>query len=74
MALDKSALAAALEAGFTTGKADPDWTLAQAAGAMADAIDVYVRAAEVAGIQSDVTDTGGNPIGHATQGAAVTLS
>ncbi|MES2055442.1 MAG: hypothetical protein V4564_05825 [Pseudomonadota bacterium] len=74
MPLDKSALATALEAAFQAGMDDPDWTLAQSAGAMADAIDLYVRDGEIAGVESDVTDTGGNPIGHAVQGAAVKLS
>lgn len=74
MALSKSTLATALEAAFQAGMGDPDWTLAQAAGAMADAIDLYVRGAVVAGVESAVTDTGGNPIGHAVQTGAVTLS
>jgi hypothetical protein len=49
------------------GMDDPDWTLAQAAAAMADAIDAYVRTADVVGIATDVTDPGDNPIGTGTQ-------
>lgn len=67
MPLDKAALATALEAAFQAGMDDPDWTLAQAAGAMADAIDLYVRAADVTGITTDVTDLAANLIGHGTQ-------
>lgn len=73
MALDKTLLAAALETAFTTGKADPNWTLAQAAGAMADAIDAYVRTAEVAGVTSDVADLTNKPIGKGAQTGAVKL-
>ncbi|HEX4694633.1 hypothetical protein [Sphingomonas sp.] len=74
MALDKSALATALKTAFQAGMDDPNWTLAQAAGAMADAIDAHVRNGELSGIKSDVTDTGGNPIGHAVQTAAVKVT
>jgi hypothetical protein len=71
MALDKTKLADALEAAFQAGMDDEDWTLAQAAGAMADAIDAYVRDAEVMGVTSDVTDPGNNPIGTGVQTAPV---
>jgi len=74
MALDKTSLADALEAAFQAGMDDPDWTLAQAAGAMADAIDAYVRTAEVIGVKSDVTDLGSNPIGKGVQNAPVVLT
>ena len=67
MPLDRTMLADALEAAFQAGMDDPDWTLSQAAGAMADAIDAYVRAAEVAGVTTDVTDLAANLIGHGTQ-------
>lgn len=73
MALDKPALVTALQTAFKAGMDDPDWTVAQAAGALADAIDAYVRTGEISGVESDVTDTGGNPIGHAVQTAAVKL-
>jgi hypothetical protein len=74
MALDKTKLADALEAAFQAGMDDEDWTLAQAAGAMADAIDAYVRDGEVNGVKSDVTDPGNNPIGKGVQTAAVKLT
>lgn len=67
MPLDKPALTNALKAAFEAGMADENWTLTQAAQAMADAIDSYVRTADVTGITADVVDTGGNPLGTAVQ-------
>lgn len=67
MPLAKAALATALQAAFEAGMDDEEWTLAQAADAMADAIDSYVRAADVVGVTTSVTDLGGNPIGQGTQ-------
>lgn len=67
MALDKTALTAALKAGFEAGMGDENWTLQQAAGAMATAIDAYVRTAEVINVTADVVDGGGNLIGTAAQ-------
>jgi len=67
MPLDKPALAAALKTAFEQGMADADWTLDQAAGAMADAIDAYVRTADVINVAVDVVDAGSNPIGTGTQ-------
>jgi len=67
MPLDRPALATALQTAFEAGMADENWTLAQAAGAMADAIDAYVRTADVVGITTDVDDLGGMPIGQGTQ-------
>ncbi len=67
MPLDKPALAAALQIAFETGKATEDWTLEQAANAMADAIDAYVRTADVINVAVDVVDAGSNPIGTGTQ-------
>jgi hypothetical protein len=56
MALDRNALATALLAGFQMGMDDPDWTKEQAAEAMADAIDTYVRGAAVTGISTAELD------------------
>lgn len=67
MPLDRNALAAALVAGFQQGLDDPDWTQEMAAEAMADAIDAYVRGAEVIGVTTAVVDAGSNPIGTGTQ-------
>lgn len=74
MPLNKAQLTADLLAAFEAGKADPDWTLAQAAGAMADAIDAYVRTAGVTGITTTVADFGNAPIGTGTQSGAGTLT
>lgn len=67
MALDKAILAAALKNAFQAGMDDPDWSIDDAANAMADAIDGYVRAADVVNVASDVTNLGGVLIGHGTQ-------
>lgn len=67
MPLDKPALAAALQTAFEAGMDDEDWTLPQAAGAMANAIDAYIRTADVLGVTTDVADPGGVAIGQGTQ-------
>jgi hypothetical protein len=67
MALDRNALATALLAGFQMGMDDPDWTKEQAAEAMADAIDTYVRGAAVTGISTQVVDAAMVPIGTGSQ-------
>ncbi|MGV6875477.1 hypothetical protein ACUSIJ_22645 [Pseudochelatococcus sp. B33] len=69
MALDKAGLAAALKTAFAQGMDDPDWTQDDAAQALADAIDAFVRTASVTGITTIVTDAGANVIGHGTQDA-----
>lgn len=74
MPLDKPQLAAALEAAFQMGMDDPGWTLQQAAAAMADAIDVYVRTADVTGVATNVTDPGNAPIGTGAQVGTGTLA
>jgi len=74
MALDKPALTAALTAAFEQGMADPDWSLNDAASAMADAIDAFVRTAEVSGVTTDVVDPADNPIGTGTQTGTVALT
>ncbi len=53
MALDKRALKEAIEATFETAKAE-EWTTAQVAESLADAVDAFVRAAEVVGIHTKV--------------------
>ena len=67
MPLNKTDLTDALKAAFEAGMTDENWTLLQAADAMATAIDTYVRSADVINVIADVSDTGGNPIGTATQ-------
>jgi len=67
MALDVSTLRQALLVAFQKGLDEPDWSKEDAAGALADAIDAYVRAAEVVGVGVDVVDPGGNPIGTGAQ-------
>ena len=62
MALDKPGLATALKAAFAAGLSDPDWTSDQAADALAAAIDLYVRGADVSGITTTVTPAGGGPV------------
>ena len=73
MALDKSALCDALKAAFQQGMENPDWTQDDAAQALADAIDAYVRGAEVVGIAVDVFDAGSTQIGTGTQTGNGTL-
>jgi len=67
MALDKIALAAALKTAFQAGLDDPNWSVDDAAAAMADAIDLYVRAAAVIGVTTDVTNLANVLIGHGAQ-------
>ncbi len=67
MALDRNVLEAALIAAFQQGLDDPAWTKEQAAGALADAIDAFLRSAEVTGVTTDVVDPGNAPIGTGTQ-------
>ena len=74
MALDKTLLATALKTAFEAGAQDENWTAQDAADAMADAIDAYVRAAVVAGITTDVVNLGGVLIGHGTQTGNGTLN
>ena len=73
MPLDRNALADALKAAFQQGLDDPAWTKDDAAEALADAIDAYVRAAEVVGVTVDVVDAGNNPIGTGAQTGTGTL-
>ncbi len=74
MPLDKATLTTALTAAFEQGMADPDWTLGQAADAMATAIDDYVRAADVSGVSTNVVDPASTPIGTGTQTGTGVLS
>jgi hypothetical protein len=67
MALDKNALRDALKAAFQQGLDDPDWSQDDAAQALADAIDAYVRAAAVVNVTVNVFDPGQVQIGTGTQ-------
>jgi hypothetical protein len=67
MALDTNALRDALVVAFEQGMDDPGWTKEDAAQAMADAIDAFVRGADVLGIEVDVVDAGNTHIGTGTQ-------
>ena len=67
MPLDRNTLAAALSAVFQQGLDDPAWTGEMAAQAMADAIDAFVRGADVTGVTTQVVDAAANPIGTGTQ-------
>ncbi len=67
MPLDRNALATALAAGFQQGIDDPNWSGDKAAQAMADAIDAYVRGAQVTGVATQVVDAASAPIGTGTQ-------
>lgn len=67
MALDKNALRDALVAAFQQGLDDPNWTQDDAAQALADAIDTYVRAAAVVNVTVNVFDLGNVQIGTGTQ-------
>jgi hypothetical protein len=73
MALDKPGFVTALVAAFGQGMGNPNWTQADAAQALADAIDTFVRGAEVTGITTTVTD-GVTVIGTGTQDAPGVLS
>jgi len=74
MALDKPGLVTALKAAFQSGMNDPAWTQDQAAEALADAIDAFVRTGEVNGIASTVRDAGMVVIGTGAQDAPVGLT
>ena len=67
MPLDKNALRDALITAFQQGLDDPAWTQEDAAQAMADAIDAFVRNADVVGIEVDVVDGASIHIGTGTQ-------
>ncbi|MEM7305813.1 MAG: hypothetical protein AAF682_04050 [Planctomycetota bacterium] len=73
MALDKNALRDALIAAFQQGMDDPDWSQEDSARALAEAIDAYVRAADVRSVVVDVVDPGGAPLGSGTQVGSGTL-
>ena len=67
MPLDKDTLRDALIAAFEQGLSDPAWTKEDTAQAMADAIDAYVRDAEVVGVTTEVVDGSATVIGTGTQ-------
>jgi hypothetical protein len=74
MALDKDTLRDALITAFEQGLTDPEWTKEDAAQAMADAIDVFVRGAEVTDIVVDVVDDSSVHIGTGPQTGTGTLT
>jgi hypothetical protein len=75
MALDKPGLVTALTAAFAKGLNDPAWTQADAAQALADAIDAFVRGGVVSGMTMTVKDINNiNDIGHGAQDAPVGLT
>jgi hypothetical protein len=73
----ETSLAAALRDNFQRGK-DEAWESDRAADemarAIADAVDVYVSGARVAGVQSEVRNAGNVVIGTGTQTGQVPLS
>ena len=77
MALDRDQLRADLLAAFENAK-EEEWGAGEVAGALADAIDAFVRGGRVSGIQTSVTlDTvNGNPAtgsGAGTQTGSVAI-
>ena len=74
MPLDKPGLAAALLVAFDKGMTVPDWSKDDAAQALADAIDTYVRGASVEGVAVTLTDGGGAVIGQGVQNAPGVLT
>ena len=72
MALDKNALTANLKSTFERSKTE-GWAADQVAAALADAIEGFVRTADVSGVSVAVTDTGGHNIGTGAQTGAVHL-
>ncbi len=73
MPLDKSMLRDALLASFRQGQENPDWRATDAAQAMADAIDAYVRAAEVVGVSVTVVNAAQQQSGTGTQAGTGSL-
>jgi hypothetical protein len=73
MALDKNTLAIALKTTFANAK-EQGWTGDQVADALADAIDAYVRGAEVKGVAVDVVDFASHPLGTGKQSSSVHVS
>lgn len=71
MALDVNKLTEDLLKVFQDGKNAESSD--EVAAALALAIHAYVSQAEVDGIEVDVVDTGGNPIGTGTQKSKVTI-
>ena len=67
MALDVAQLGQALLDAFEKGMEEPDWSKEDAAQAMAEAIDAFVRDADVVGVNVNVVSTSGNPLGTGAQ-------
>jgi phage baseplate assembly protein W len=74
MGLNKDVLRDALITAFEQGLSDPEWTKEDAAQAMADAIDTFVRSADVTGVEVDVVDDSSVHIGTGTQTGPGTLT
>ena len=73
MALDRNALRDALITAFEQGMDNSEWTKEDAAQAMADAIDAFVRGADVVGIEVEVVDDSDMHLGTGTQIGTGTL-
>ena len=66
MPLDRNALQDAIRTAFDTAK-EEEWTTEQVAGALAEAIDAFVRGGDVTGITTDVQVDANNHRGTGTQ-------
>lgn len=66
MPLNKAALKQAILTTFETAKVQ-EWTSEQVAGALADAIDTFVRGADVVGVTVEVRNNAQTIIGTGTQ-------
>jgi hypothetical protein len=69
MPLDVPKLRQALLDAFGKGMTEPDWSKEKAAQALADAIDAFVKGAEVVGVNVNVVAPNGNPLGTGSQSA-----
>ncbi|MEO1221270.1 MAG: hypothetical protein AAFY42_07955 [Pseudomonadota bacterium] len=67
MALNKPQLVIDLVAAFTAHETDENWSATDAANALADAIEAYVKSADVIGVITEVRNPGGDVIGTGTQ-------
>ena len=72
MALNPAQLTTDLIQVFQEGMSAPDSDTV--AAALAQAIHVYVSAAEVSGVAVDVVDLADNPIGTGTQAGSVSIT
>jgi hypothetical protein len=72
MPLNKPGLKNEIKAMFDNAKSQ-NWNTDQLATALAEAIDRFVRSADVKGVTVDVKDSASNPLGTGTQTGAGTL-